>query len=106
MCYINSIDDNESEMNMLLPNGAMIKQDVIDCFNKAVKDDFNTRPGVGSVDFWNFIESDMYMGLRDFYNSEYIDECFEVLADEFDLNIAQERLNVLKTDYLGMELEA
>lgn len=69
---------------MLLPNGSMIKQDVIECFELAVKDEFNTRPGVGTTDFWNFVESDMYMGLRTFYNSEYIDACFEALADRFE----------------------
>lgn len=69
---------------MLLPNGSMIKQDVIECFELAVKDEFNTRPGVGTTDFWNFVESDMYQGLRMFYNSEYIDACFEALADRFE----------------------
>jgi len=86
-----------------LDNGSAIHADIIECFDLAVKNEFNTRPGVGSTDFWNFVESDMYMGLRMFYNSEYIDACFEKLADEFDLNIAYDRLQVLKTDYLGME---
>jgi hypothetical protein len=75
------------EIKMLLPNGSLIKQDVIDCFDAAVKCSFNTRPGVGTTDFWNFVESDMYMGLRTFYNSEYIDECFEALADNFELKM-------------------
>ena len=87
---------------MLLPNGSMIKQDVINCFNLATECEFNKRPGVGSTDFWNFVESDMYTGLSEFYNSSYIDECFEHLASEFDLNVAWDRLQVLKTDYLGM----
>jgi hypothetical protein len=86
-----------------LDNGSAIKSDVIECFDLAVKDEFNTRNGVGTTDFWNFVESDMYMGLRMFYNSEYIDACFEKLADEFDLDVAYDRLQVLKTDYLGME---
>ena len=68
---------------MLLPNGAMIKSDVIDTFNKAIENEFNLRPGFNTTDFWNFVESDMYMGLRGFYTSEYIDACMEVLADEF-----------------------
>ena len=86
---------------MLLPNGSMIKQDVIECFNNAVADEFNTRNGVGTTDFWNFVESDMYMGLRMFYNSEYIDECFEALADEFESNLNLERIEILKKDFLG-----
>ena len=69
---------------MLLSNGSVIKNDVIECFDLAVKDEFNTRNGVGTSDFWNFVESDMYMGLRMFYSSEYIDACFNALADNFE----------------------
>ena len=71
---------------MLLENGSTIKLDVIEVFNAAVKDDFNTRPGINTVDFWNFVESDMYMGLSGVYASTYIDECFETLADNFLAN--------------------
>ena len=88
---------------MLLPNGSIIKQDVIDCFNRAVENDFNTRPGVGTTDFWNFVESDMYSELRVFYNSQYIDECFNVLADDFEDHLNLARIAILKADYLGME---
>lgn len=88
---------------MLLPNGSAIKNDVIEAFNRAVENDFNTRPGVGTTDFWNFVESDMYSELRFFYNSEYIDECFEALADEFEGNLNLERIEILKKDFLGME---
>ena len=66
---------------MLLPNGSMIKQDVIDSFNRAIEDDFNLRPGFDTTDFWNFVESDMYMDLSGIYASSYIDECFEALAN-------------------------
>ena len=69
---------------MLLPNGSMIKNDVIESFNKAIDNEFNLRPGFGTTDFWNFVESDMYMDLRMFYNSEYIDACFDVLADNLE----------------------
>jgi len=88
---------------MLLPNGSVIKNDVIECFNAAVQDEFNTRPGVGSTDFWNFVESDMYQGLRMFYDSEYIDACFDALADDFEGNLNLERIEILKKDFLGME---
>jgi hypothetical protein len=64
-----------------LPNGSMIKADVVESFQKAIRNDFNLRPGFGSTDFWNFVESDMYMDLAGIYASTYIDECFEVLAD-------------------------
>ena len=69
---------------MLLSNGSMIKNDVIESSNKAIDNEFNLRPGFGTTDFWNFVESDMYMDLRMFYNSEYIDECFEALADNLE----------------------
>ena len=64
-----------------LPNGSMIKADVAESFQKAIRNDFNLRPGFGSTDFWNFVESDMYMDLAGIYASTYIDECFEALAD-------------------------
>ena len=65
-----------------LPNGSMIKADVVASFERAINNDFNLRPGYGSTDFWNFVESDMYMDLSGIYASSYIDECFEVLGDE------------------------
>lgn len=64
-----------------LPNGSTIKADVVESFQKAIRNDFNLRPGFGSTDFWNFVESDMYMDLSGIYASSYIDECFEALAD-------------------------
>jgi hypothetical protein len=38
-----------------------------------------------------------------YYSASYIAECLDKLADDYDLNIAWDRLQVLKTDYLGME---
>ena len=58
-----------------------IKADVVESFDKAIRNDFNLRPGFGSTDFWNFVESDMYMDLSGVYASSYIDECFAVLAE-------------------------
>lgn len=69
---------------MHLPNGSMIKNDVIESFNRAIENEFNLRPGFGSTDFWNFVESDMYMDLVGIYASTYIDECFEALADALE----------------------
>ena len=66
---------------MLLENGSMIKQDVIESFEKAIKDDFNLRPGFNTTDFWNFVESNMYIELAGIYASSYIDECFNTLSD-------------------------
>ena len=88
---------------MLLEHGAMIKLDVINSFEKAVVAEENVAKGVSTTEFWNFVESDMYMDLSAFYADTYIQECFEKLADEFELDQAAMRLEVLKTDFLGME---
>lgn len=67
---------------MLLPNGSAIKNDVIEAFNKAVE--ANAKQGIGTGTFWNFVDADMTMDLSDFYSDDYIYECFEALADNFD----------------------
>ena len=69
---------------MLLPNGSAIKNDVIDCFNKAIDDEFNLRPGFNTKEFWNFVESDMYLDLNMYYDGEYISACFDACADEYE----------------------
>lgn len=69
---------------MLLQNGSAIKQDVIDAFNKAVASEYNVQQGIGTGTFWNFVDADMTIELSPFYADEYIYECFEVLADNFD----------------------
>jgi hypothetical protein len=67
---------------MLLPNGSMIKNDVIESFNRAVADIENARAD-GSIE-WNFVDADMHVDLSAFYSSEYIGECMEVLADDYE----------------------
>ena len=69
---------------MLLPNGSAIKQDVIDAFNKAVASEHNVQQGIGTGTFWNFVDADMTIELSPFYADDYIYECFEALADDFD----------------------
>jgi len=66
---------------MLLPNGSMIHNDVIESFKRAVENNENIESGEIN---WNFVESDMFMDLRMFYASEYIIECFDVLADNLE----------------------
>ena len=86
---------------MLLPNGSMIKNDVIESFNRAVENPENINTD-GSIN-WNFVDADLYLDLGAIYSEEYLLECFDVLADEYDLNVAYDRLQVLKKDFLGME---
>jgi hypothetical protein len=65
---------------MLLPNGEMIKNDVIESFNAAVSNPENRLSG--KID-WDWVSADMAMDLDGVYNFNYIDECFEVLADNY-----------------------
>lgn len=91
---------------MLLDNGAAMKLDVIESFNKAVEAEENVACMPGSTDFWNYVSADMHMDLSAVYASSYIDECFYALAkvwEDKELDEALFRLEVLKTDYLGME---
>ena len=67
---------------MLLSNGEMIKNDVIESFNKAVANDENVREDGAIV--WSFVDADMHMDLRAFYDADYISECMEVLADHYE----------------------
>lgn len=69
---------------MLLSNGSAIKNDVIESFNRAVNAPQNIEQGIGTTDFWNFVNADMYFDLKMFYNSQYIDECMDVLADDYE----------------------
>ena len=66
---------------MLLPNGSMIKNDVIESFNRAVVNPENINED-GSIN-WNFVDADMNLDCG-YYSASYIAECFDVLADNFE----------------------
>lgn len=66
---------------MLLENGAMIKMDVIEAFNKAVVNPENIHQG-GGIN-WDFVDADLNLDLGMWYTSEYLYECFEVLVDDY-----------------------
>jgi len=66
---------------MLLSNGEMIKNDVIEAFNFAVNDPSNQVKG-GGIN-WNFVDADLAIDLGDMYSSEYLNECLEVLVDNY-----------------------
>ena len=66
---------------MLLKNGAAIKLDVIEAFNKAVNNPENQHEG-GGIN-WNFVDADLNLDLGTFYNTEYLYECFDVLVDNY-----------------------
>ena len=65
---------------MLTTYGAMIKNDIIEAFNKAVKnpENINTSGGIN----WNFVESDLYIDLCT-YDDTYLNDCIEKLVDDF-----------------------
>jgi hypothetical protein len=83
------------------PNGSAIHSDIIAAFDIAVESKENINAG-GSIN-WNSITSDMAWDLETFYEFHHIEECVKILSAEHDLNVAYDRLQVLKTDYLGME---
>lgn len=66
---------------MLLENGAMIKMDVIEAFNKAVVNPENIHQG-GGIN-WDFVDADLNLDVGMWYTSEYLYECFEVLVDNY-----------------------
>ena len=66
---------------MLLENGAMIKNDVVEAFNKAVVNEENIHQG-GGIN-WDFVDADLNLDLGMWYTSEYLYECFEVLVDNY-----------------------
>ena len=91
---------------MLLPNGSTIKNDVIQSFNDAVENADNIQDGYIN---WDFVSSDMMYDLGSIYNFNYINDCMDALADEYeDRSLlsqypnAVDQLDVLKSDFLGM----
>ena len=66
-----------------LENGSAIKADLVETFDRAVVAEDNVCHGVGSTDFWNFVEADMYQEHSGIYHSAYIQECFDALADQW-----------------------
>ena len=97
---------------MLLPNGSAIKQDVIDCFNKAVAnpknqatpDMYNWQQWEEGIN-WSFVDADMAIELA-YYDYEYVYECFDALVDAYVLDQAAMRLEIMKKDFLGIDTQA
>jgi hypothetical protein len=85
---------------MLLQNGSMIKNDIIEAFNAAVENQENINSS-GGIN-WDYVDADLFIELGSFYSKDYLYDCFEVLVDKY-YDTAYNRLQVLKTDYLGME---
>jgi len=65
---------------MLMSDGTLIKNDVIESFNAAV-DNPENAPDAGII--WDWVSADMHMDLSSIYNYNYIDECFDTLADKY-----------------------
>jgi hypothetical protein len=63
---------------MLTLCGTQIKKDVIESFKNAFANPENA-PDAGII--WDWVSSDMHMDLGKTYNSNYIDECFDLLVD-------------------------
>ena len=67
---------------MLLPNGSAIKNDVIDAFNKAIDNPENQNAN-GTIN-WNFVDADLHIDMSLWYTTEYLNECFDVMVDEYN----------------------
>lgn len=65
---------------MLLSNGSVIKSDVIESFNKAIKNDENVENG---QIIWDFVDADLIMDLMDTYPTDYLHDCFDKLVDNY-----------------------
>ena len=66
---------------MMMMNGAMMKNDVIEAFNKAVNSKENQYEGGGMN--WNFVDADLNIDLGMFYSAEYLNECIGILVDNY-----------------------
>ena len=74
---------------MLLENGSVIKQDVIDSFNRAVAnpanqatpDMYNWQQWEEGIN-WSFVDGDMAIELAS-YDYEYVYDCFNALVDDY-----------------------
>ena len=66
---------------MLLENGAAIHNDIIEAFNNAVANEENQHKG-GGIN-WDFVDADLNLELGDFYATEYLYECFDVLVNNY-----------------------
>lgn len=66
---------------MLLENGAVMKNDVIEAFNAAVANPENQHEG-GGIN-WNFVDADLNLDLGAFYSADYLNECISVLVDNY-----------------------
>jgi hypothetical protein len=58
----------------------MIKNDVIEAFNAAVEKEQNLYEN-GDVN-WDFVDADLWFECQA-YSAEYLNECFNVLVDNY-----------------------
>ena len=82
-----------------LDNGAAIKADVIEFFDEAVLLDQNLEAG---ENFWNRVNEDMHLYLSCLYTADYIDACFDKLADEYDPTLNEwTRAELIEAGYVA-----
>ena len=65
---------------MLTTYGVMIKNDIIERFNKAVADPENRTQG-GGIN-WNYVDADVHIAMSVIYSSDYLNDCMEVLVNK------------------------
>lgn len=66
---------------MLDNHGSMIRNDILEAFDTAVTnpENINSSGGIN----WNYVDADIHMELSAFYASSYLDECMEVLVNNY-----------------------
>jgi len=70
------------KLNALMNDGSVLKNDVVESFERAVNSDENINTD-GSIN-WNFVDADMNLDLSGSYSADYIFEAFEFLADQVE----------------------
>ena len=77
----------------------MLDAKFIQAFEKAATNPENIDENNEVI--WNYVDADMHLdGFAEILGENYM-SWFNDMADQFKLNQAADRLEVLKTDYLG-----
>lgn len=66
---------------MLDNHGSMIRNDILEAFEAATTNPENINAS-GGIN-WDYVDADIHMGLSAFYATSYLNECMEVLVDNY-----------------------
>lgn len=66
---------------MLDKYGSMIRNDILESFDKAV-DDPNNKSSNGSMN-WDWVAADVHMDLGNFYCAQHLNDCVDTLIENY-----------------------